>query len=78
MVVAVGLTVVDPVFSVEVNAPGAIATLVASAVDQLSVLLAPAVILAELASKELILGFSLTSTVTRLALEPASFVALSM
>lgn len=77
VVVAVGLTVVDPVSDVEVKAPGVIATLVASAVDQLSVLLAPAVMLAALAEKVLILGFLLTATVTRSVVEPASFVAVS-
>ena len=77
MVVAVGLTVGDPVSDVEVKAPGVIATLMASAVDQLSVLLAPAVMLAELAAKDLILGFLPTATVTRSVVEPASFVAFS-
>lgn len=74
---AVGLTVVDPVSDVDEKAPGVIATLVAFAVDQLSVLLAPAVILAELAPKELISGLSLTITVTRFVLEPTSLVAFS-
>jgi hypothetical protein len=59
-----------------VKAPGVIATLVASAVDQLSVLLAPAVMLAELAAKDLILGFLPTATVMRLVVEPADFATL--
>jgi hypothetical protein len=56
VVVAVGLTLVVPLADVEENVPGEIATVVAPDVLQLSVLLAPELIPAGLAVKELIAG----------------------
>ena len=56
MVVAVGLTLVEPLADVEVNVPGVMAMLVAPLTDQLSVLLEPEVMLVGLAVKELIVG----------------------
>ena len=56
MVVAVGLMLVEPLADVEVNVPGVIAILVAPAAAQLSVLLAPELMLVGFAAKELIVG----------------------
>ena len=56
MVVAVGLTLVEPLADVEVNAPGVMAMLVAPAATQLSVLLEPDVELVGLAVNEVIVG----------------------
>jgi hypothetical protein len=56
VVVAVGLTFIDPVADVDVNVPGVMAILVAPAVAQLSVLLAPEFMPVGLAAKELIVG----------------------
>lgn len=56
MVVAVGLTLVEPVADVEVNVPGVIATLVAPVVDQLSVALTPESMLVGFAANEVIVG----------------------
>jgi len=56
VVVAVGLTLVEPVAEVDVNVPGAIPILVAPVVDQFSVLLEPDFMLAGLAVKEAIVG----------------------
>lgn len=56
MVVAVGLTTVNPLADVDVNDPGVMAMLVAPAVVQLSVLLEPDAMLAGLAVKEVIVG----------------------
>jgi hypothetical protein len=56
VVVAVGLTLVDPLADVEVKLPGVIATLTAPVVVQLSLLLAPELIVAGFAVKELIVG----------------------
>ena len=53
---AVGLTLVDPLAAVEVNPPGEIEIVVAPLADQLSVLLAPELMLAGLAAKEVIVG----------------------
>jgi hypothetical protein len=55
-VVAVGLTLVEPVAEVDVNVPGEIEILDAPVVDQLSVLLVPDFMLAGLAVKEVIVG----------------------
>jgi hypothetical protein len=52
----VGLTLVEPFAVVDVNAPGVIAMLVAPVVVQLSVLLEPEVMLAELAVKDVTEG----------------------
>ena len=54
--VAVGLTVVDPMAAVEVNVPGAIAIVAALAVVQLSVLLAPLAMLMGFAANVAIAG----------------------
>jgi hypothetical protein len=56
VVVAVGLTLVEPLADVDVNVPGAIAILVAPVVSQLSVLLAPELMLVGAAEKEVISG----------------------
>jgi hypothetical protein len=56
VVVAVGLTLVEPLAAVDVNVPGAIPILVAPVVDQFSVLLEPDCMLAGLAVKEVIVG----------------------
>ena len=56
MVVAVGLTFMDPVADVEVKLPGVMAMLVAPDVIQLSVLLEPELTPVGLAVKELIVG----------------------
>ncbi|MGA8493322.1 MAG: hypothetical protein WB711_23070 [Terriglobales bacterium] len=56
MVVAVGLTLVEPLADVEVKVPGVIATLVAPVAAQLNVLLAPEFMPVGFAAKELIVG----------------------
>jgi hypothetical protein len=56
VVVAVGLTAVEPLAAVEVKVPGAIAMLVAPFTDQLRVLLEPELMVAALAVKEVIVG----------------------
>ena len=56
MVVAVGLTLVEPLADVDVNVPGVMAILVAAVVAQLSVLLAPEFMVAGSAVKEVIVG----------------------
>jgi hypothetical protein len=56
VVVAVGLTLVEPLANVEVNVPGVMAMLVAPLVAQLSVLLESAFTLVGLAVKEVIAG----------------------
>jgi len=80
VVVAVGLTLVEPLAAVEVNIPGVIPILVAPLVAQLTLLLAPEVILEGLAVKELIVGFPVVFTVTVSvdAAEPAALVAVSV
>lgn len=80
MVVAVGLTLVEPVANVEVNVPGAIAILVAPLVVQLNMLLEPELTLAGLAVKELIAGLLPVFTVTACVevTEPAASVAVSV
>ena len=77
MVVAVGLTLVEPLADVEVNVPGVMAILLAPVVAQLSVLLEPEVILEGLAVKELISGLLavLTVTVCVDVVSPAALVA---
>jgi hypothetical protein len=80
VVVAVGLTLVEPLADVEVNVPGVMAILVAPLVAQLSVLLEPEVIVVGLAANALIVGllaaFTLTSCVE--LTEPAASVAVSV
>jgi hypothetical protein len=56
VVVAVGLTLVEPLADVDVNVPGVMAMLVAPLVAQLSVLLEPVLMLVGLAVKEVIVG----------------------
>jgi hypothetical protein len=79
-VVAVGLTLVEPVAEVEVKLPGVIAILVAPVEAQLKVLLEPEEMLAGVALKELITGLlaALTVTVTVEVADPAAFVAVSV
>jgi hypothetical protein len=82
VVVAVGLTLVEPLADVEVKEPGVMPTLVGPEVIQLSVLLEPAVMLEGLAMKELIVGllelFVFTVTVTVDVAEPDELVAVSV
>lgn len=81
MVVAVGLTEVDPLAEVEVNVPGAIATLVAPDVAQLNVLLDPDAMLVGLEVNELIVGFdgvAVTVTEAVAVTDPALFVAVKV
>ena len=54
--VAVGLTLVEPFADADVNVPGVMAILVAPAVAQLSVLLAPAFTVVGFAANEVIVG----------------------
>ena len=77
VVVAVGLTLVEPLAEVDVKVPGVMATLVAPVVSQLSVLLAPKVILVGLAANELMVGLLgvVTVTVSVAVVEPVAFVA---
>jgi len=77
VVVAVGLTLVDPLADVEMNVPGVMATDVAPLVDQLRVLLVPELMVLGLAVKELMVGVLpvLTVTVTFKVFEPAALVA---
>jgi hypothetical protein len=56
VVVAVGLTLVDPLAEVDVNIPGVIEMLVAPEVAQLSTVLAPAEMLPGLAENDEIAG----------------------
>ena len=56
MVVAAGLILVEPLTDVDVNVPGVMAILVASAAAQLSVLLVPGLTLVGSAVKEVIVG----------------------
>jgi hypothetical protein len=80
VVVAVGLTLVEPLAAVEVNVPGVIPVLVAPLVAQLNLLLAPEVIVEGLAVKELIVGLPVVFKVTVSvdAAEPAALVAVSV
>jgi hypothetical protein len=81
VVVAVGLTLVEPLAAVEVKVPGVMAIVVAPLVTQLRVLLEPDVMLVGLAVKELmvgLLGGRLTVTVAVAVVEPAAFVAVSV
>jgi hypothetical protein len=80
VVVAVGLTLVEPLADVEVNVPGVMASLLAPVVTQLSVLLEPEVMREGLAVKELISGLppAFTVTVSVDVVEPAALVAVSV
>ena len=77
VVVAVGLTVVEPVPEVDVNVPGVIEIPVAPVVVQLSVLLPPEEMLVGFAVNELITGNVGACTVTTAVAvaEPAALVA---
>jgi len=80
VVVAVGLTFVEPLADVEVNVPGVMARLVAPVVAQLSVLLEPEAMLVGLAVKEPMVGLLgvFTVTVSVDVAEPAALVAVSV
>jgi hypothetical protein len=84
VVVAVGLTLIEPLGKVDVNVPGVMAILVAPVVAQLSVLLEPEVMLVGLAVKELIVGLLgglpgvLTVTVSVDVADPAALVAVNV
>jgi hypothetical protein len=78
MVVAVGLTVVEPEADVDVKVPGVTATLVAPVVDQLSLLLEPEATLAALAVKAPITGLAAAVTVTVATVEPEVLVAVKV
>ena len=56
MVVAVGVTLIEPLADVDVNSPGVMAILVAPLVSQLSVLPVPEFMLSGVAVKEVIAG----------------------
>ena len=78
--VAVGLTLVEPLANVDVKVPGVMAIALAPVVVQLSVLAAPEVILAGLAVKETMIGLfvDVTVTVTVDVAEPAAFAAVNV
>ena len=80
MVVAVGLTLVEPLADVDVKVPGVMAMLVASVVAQPSVLVEPDVTLVGLAVKELMVGLLglVTVTLSVAAVEPTALVAVSV
>ena len=80
MVVAVGLTFVEPLADVDVKVPGVMAILVAPVVAQLSVLLDPEVIPVGFAVNELITGLpgAFTLMVSVDAVEPAALLAVSV
>jgi hypothetical protein len=80
VVVAVGLTLVEPLADLDVNVPGVIARLVAPVVAQLNVLVAPEVIVVGFAEKELMIGLPVvfTVTVTDDVAEPAALVAVNV
>jgi hypothetical protein len=81
MVVAVGLTLVEPLARVDVYVPGVMAIFVAPAVAQLSVLLEPEVIPVGLAVNELIVGLLLPEFTVSVSVEvadPAVLVAVSV
>jgi hypothetical protein len=80
VVVAVGLTLVEPLADADVNVPGVMAMLVAPVVAQLRVLLEPELMVVGLAVKELMVGLLgvFTVTVTVAMLDPTAFVAVSM
>jgi hypothetical protein len=77
-----GDTVVSPLAVAEVNPLGLIAMFVAPLVTQFNVLVAPALMLAGLAVKDVIVGFAapedVTVTVSTLVTEPEPFVAVSV
>lgn len=81
VVVAVGVTAVEPLAEVEVKVPGVMAMLVAPVVTQLSVLLAPALMLVGSAVKDVMVGMgggALTVTMAVAVVEPEALVAVSV
>jgi len=80
VVVAVGLTLVDPLADVDVKLPGVMARLAAPVVVQISVLLEPDVMLVGFAVKELIAGLLAVVTVTVAVdvVDPVELVAVSV
>lgn len=79
--VALGLTLVEPLADADVKPTGVMEMLVAPVVDQLSVLLEPELMLVGLAVKELIIGLFpvlLTVTVALDVAVPEEFVAVSV
>jgi hypothetical protein len=81
MVVAVGLTVVEPVADVEVNMPGVMTILVAPVTVQLNVLLDPELMLVGFAVKELMVGllaWAVTVTAAIDVVEPVALVAVNV
>jgi hypothetical protein len=81
VVVAVGLTLVEPLADADVYVPGVMAILVAPVVAQLNVLLEPEVIPVGLAVKELIVGLLLPAFTVMVSVdvaEPAALVAVSV
>ena len=78
--VAVGLTLVEPLANVDEKVPGVMAIALAPVVDQLSVLAAPEVILAGLAVKETMIGLfvDVTVRVTVDVAELAAFAAVNV
>ena len=75
--VAVGVTVVEPVADVDVKVPGVMATLVAPVADQVSLPLEPEAMVAGLAVREPITGLAapVTGTVTVAVVEPVALDA---
>jgi hypothetical protein len=80
VVVAVGLTLVEPLANVDVNVPGVMAIVVAPVADQLSVLLEFEPIFVGFAVNELMVGLlvAVTVTVSIDVVEPAALVAVSV
>lgn len=78
--VAVGLTLVEPLADADVKVPGVIAMLLAPIVDQLRVLLDPAFIVVGFAVKELMVGLlaAVTVTVAVDVADPEAFAAVSV
>jgi hypothetical protein len=82
VVVAVGLTLVEPLADVDVKVPGVMAMLVAPLVAQFSMLLEPELMLVGLAVKELMVGLlgalGVRVTVAVAVVEPEVLVAVSV
>jgi ABC-type uncharacterized transport system permease subunit len=77
VVVAVGVTVVEPLAAAEMNVPGVMAMLVAPVVTQLSVLLEPEAMLAGLAVNKLIVGAEPVAGEEMFEPQPASSIPAS-
>ena len=71
VVVAVGLRTTDPFAEVDANVPGVMATLVAPAVAQLTVVVEPLMIDAGLTEKELMVGAATCLRVGSFCVQPA-------